>query len=372
MEPSQKSYASLENLYSAPCTFLNVGSTAVVASEDAQYACLLDSMTGSYGWEFVPGNVDSVNKEKNIEFDEVEYGLLPSYNGMTQCSGGQTVYYLSKNQIWVCNHFSPEESPTGTGFSTWMFKEDSVFSTCDELKMYVPCIERPFTRGLNGKCVCTQQADGGGWVWEVSPDYVEKPPVESSSSSYSAPCPVQSSPSNGEVVYGTLVDDRDGLTYKTVVIGCLTWMAENLNYEMSGAGGDGLCYSNATQYCDLYGRLYVRFQAMHACPTGWRLPSNAEWNTVTWGWKEAIRSQTGWSGDENGNNAFGMNVLPAGIRLYGGGSAYMGEGSCFWTSDGFVTNFSKPLEFKEIPEGENFYNYIGSYGFSVRCVKDSP
>ena len=172
-------------------------------------------------------------------------------------------------------------------------------------------------------------------------------------------------------VEGFFTDARDGQTYKTVVIGTQTWMAQNLNYETANS----YCYSNTPSNCTKYGRLYTWAAAKTACPTGWHLPTEAEFKTLftavggssTAGTK--LKSTSGWYSG-NGTDNYSFSALPAGYGNYNQG--YYGEGSYanFWSS---TENDSYDACYMALDyDNDNAYrdNDLKSYGFSVRCVKD--
>ena len=213
---------------------------------------------------------------------------------------------------------------------------------------------------------------------------------------------------NPEIAYESIVDSRDGQTYKTVKIGNQVWMAENLNYADSvktpSLIGKSWCYANKAENCAVTGRLYTWTAAIDSvklatdadnpqdcgsgkectlpdtvqgiCPPGWHLPEKKEWDTLlTKVGGEAtalkvLKSQTGWFHDGNGSDDVGFSALPAGDRINNGNFFDIGKLAGFWSASETDYNYAKALDLGYCSNYAALGYYNKSFGFSVRCLKD--
>jgi len=168
----------------------------------------------------------------------------------------------------------------------------------------------------------------------------------------------------------TLIDARDGKRYKTVWIGS-HWMAENLNYEVEGS----ICYDNSDSNCDTYGRLYNWETAMKACPSGWHLPSDSEWQALMnfAGGSEVagkkFKAKSGWNDPGNGTDEFGFSALPGGYG-YDGNLNDVDINGYWWSSSSSSSYGAYTRDMSYLNSGVRRLNYRKSYFFSVRCLQD--
>jgi len=165
----------------------------------------------------------------------------------------------------------------------------------------------------------------------------------------------------------SFTDSRDGKEYRSVKIGSQTWMAENLSYETKNSW----CYDNSNG-CSTYGRHYAWDAAMNACPAGWRLPNNEDWNglaLLAGGGSVAsriLKSKSGWKGNGNGTDEFGFGALPGGGYL-GGSFNDVGESGAWWSAtEQRKEAFRWRIDFGWHLEGDVRDK---SRGMSVRCVR---
>jgi uncharacterized protein (TIGR02145 family) len=173
---------------------------------------------------------------------------------------------------------------------------------------------------------------------------------------------------------GTFPDSRDGKSYKWVKIGEQYWMAENLNHNATGSK----CYDNLESNCTTYGRLYNWAAAKNACPTGWHLPSEAEWTTLTdfvGGSSTAgtkLKSASGWNNNGNGTDDYGFAALPGGYyHLSDAVFLVVGKSGYWWSS----TEYNASIAWYQ--DMDYSYAYVGGSNndkanfISVRCLKDN-
>jgi len=210
---------------------------------------------------------------------------------------------------------------------------------------------------------------------------------------------------------GTFTDTRDGNVYNWVKIGDQVWMAENLKYLPSVVGpgtgsqttpyyyvygydGTDVTTAKATSNYTTYGVLYNWTAAMAGtasstanpsgvqgvCPTGWHLPSDAEWTELTdylggenvAGGKLKETGTTHWTNPNTGaTNETGFTALPGGDRsIYGGSFNDVGSYGTWWSaSESSASNaWGRRMGYDGSYVGR--YDYGKELGFSVRCVRD--
>jgi uncharacterized protein (TIGR02145 family) len=176
-------------------------------------------------------------------------------------------------------------------------------------------------------------------------------------------------------------DSRDGKKYVYVTIDTQTWMAENLNYNAT----DSKCYDNNETNCTKYGRLYNWETAMTVCPSGWHLPSAADWNVLMKfvnpscsdnstcaGAGTKLKATSGWStssGYKAGTDNYGFSALPGG--RYGIDFEYIGNEGYWWSASELdkdcASSWLMAYNLESVEYYGCFYKY---YSFSVRCLQD--
>jgi uncharacterized protein (TIGR02145 family) len=146
---------------------------------------------------------------------------------------------------------------------------------------------------------------------------------------------------------GSFTDARDSQVYRTVKIGNLTWMAENLNFQTNK--DSSWCYNNVDSNCVKYGRLYTWNTAMTACPAGWKLPDTSDWRDLvtvagcvygdcrSGDESRMLRSKTGWVDDygkpnDYGTDDFGFSALPSGHYYSNVGFKHIGCYTSWWSA----------------------------------------
>jgi uncharacterized protein (TIGR02145 family) len=167
--------------------------------------------------------------------------------------------------------------------------------------------------------------------------------------------------------------DEDGNSYPVVNIGGQTWMARNLaflpkvNSSTEGSEGTPYLYVYGYQGTDIgsarkndnfsnYGVLYNWPAALIACPAGWHLPSDPEWDWLT--------------SFSQASAVTGFDALPGGIRQSDGNFGFPGKYAVFWTSvdTDLSEAWCRNVDFEN--ESTSRMVEVKSKGFSVRCVRD--
>ncbi len=194
--------------------------------------------------------------------------------------------------------------------------------------------------------------------------------------------------------------DIDGNNYQGVSIGGQIWMSENLKtsrynngdlipivtdnaaWSALTTGGRSWYVNDSTTYENPYGNLYnwhAVADSRGLCPTGWHVPTDAEWTTLTTylggesvaGSKMKTIGTTYWNSPNTGaTNESGFSALPGGYRFSDGSFGNIRNNAFFWSANEYNNNYAW---FRTLYSSNgNVYRDLNSksLGASVRCLRD--
>ncbi|MCX6305013.1 MAG: hypothetical protein NT040_08600 [Bacteroidetes bacterium] len=223
---------------------------------------------------------------------------------------------------------------------------------------------------------------------------------------------IEDCPSAHFVCGHPIVDCRDGVrnVYQTIQIGTQCWMQQNMNIGSPMINGsdeqtdnqifEKYCYGNSLSNCNTYGGLYQWGEAVQyetvplivqgICPTGWHLPTDAEWCTLitfvttsgancnaigtestTAGGRLKETGTIHWGFPNTGaTDYYGFTGLPGGYRANNVDFFDLHELSYFWSSSEYTSGYAWGRYLTRTSADDLRSNSDKHYGFSVRCVKD--
>ena len=220
---------------------------------------------------------------------------------------------------------------------------------------------------------------------------------------------------------GAPISDIDGNVYNTVLIGAQCWTKENLRVRrynngtaipfdaIGGSGGSSSTWQNLTIVAHTifahdslatpsnltkYGYLYNWYAAkgistggtispndtLRICPTGWHVPTDTEWTTLTTelggesvagGKLKSIGTVSYWSSQSAGtDNSSGFSALPGGYRIKDGSFNNLSNSAVFWRATEVNNNNAWSSRLEHNSNNVSKDSYEKQYGASIRCLKD--
>ena len=175
----------------------------------------------------------------------------------------------------------------------------------------------------------------------------------------------------GQEFSGVFYDPRDGQEYETVILelamegGVFTsreWFASNLNFESE----ESYCYKDYPEYCNAYGRLYSWEGALTACPAGWHMTTDIEWEMLTsnyGGIKQA-------AGEIKEGGESGLNIMMAGFGESDGTYIDIGVNGYYWKTQDLEYQIPGLITFHSGKEYLSADRINRSHRNSIRCVRD--
>jgi uncharacterized protein (TIGR02145 family) len=316
----------------------------------------LDAKGDRFG-EAVEGLIESIEKFqlqaiKNNPLNQ--NSVAPSMDAKAQASSDPSGVEDVRKPLETdkkINTQKPENKPTGKNYFPWIILAALLIVL---ISWVIWKIAQPVAPILEVKDSIPQTT-------EAKQEKKQKEPSTKTFPSTSGTINKQSLPDNVQIgKYIVFEDKRDGMKYFTVKIGHKLWFADNLNYDAGDEAETLIADPGGVKF----GRFYPANLVQSACPQGWRIPSQADWddllNTLGTNSRKALL--------EGGTSGF--KAFLAGFINLDGQSKQKDTRAYFWASNAGGELPNKAFMLDKYFESQRVYP-MPKVKMNIRCVKDA-